>query len=84
MYDSAGGVASIKLSVTFFYGDNVVLGPFVAELPKLETLQPLDIHLDLQGALEREAVGAPLAPGAWASLAEELKKMVPLQFQKKP
>jgi len=68
----------VQLSITVYHGGEVVLGPFLADLPKWKTLQ----RIDHQDALLLEAMGAPLPPEGKAVAAQQRQKMAPLKFRR--
>ena len=78
LYDDAKG-GPVDFSITLFHGGNAVLGPFQAELPRLETLK----HIDHQEALLLDAMGAPLPEEGKALAAQQRQKMTPLKFRQK-
>ena len=75
--DAKGG--PVELSITVYHGGEVVLGPFLADLPNWKTLQ----RIDHQDALLLEAMGTPLPPEGKALAAQQRQIMAPLKFQQR-
>jgi hypothetical protein len=75
LHDARG--VSIEFSITLFRGDSAVLGPFVAELPKLETLQ----HIRDQDLLILLHSCAPLQEELKALAVQQRQDMVALKFR---